>query len=1015
MDDDTVRECKKIMARFRIQELKDVLSHLSLPKTGKKQDLTERILALISSGEDQKDKSIQKEDVVTLINDIYRKMMSTGANVPVIRGRGLPDSSSITPKEEIVDQTVRCPCGGPTKTEFMIQCADPQCNVVQHIPCVIIPVNSTDGASPASLHYCEVCRINRCDPFWKTLAHPLYPVKLRVSSTPVDGSPPQLKTETSFLITRANVHMLEKGGYDVQAWCILLNDSVPFRMQWPQYSDLHVNDMFARTISRPGSKMLGANGRDESPSISMYVQEGLNKICLTGSDTRTFCLGVRLVKQRTFQEVISLIPGEKEGESFNEAVSRVFRCIGGGMAAANDDSDSDLEVIADNITINLRCPMSGRRMKIAARFKGCVHLGGFDLHTLVHINERSRKWQCPICLKNYSLEDIIVDPYLNRIAKMMQHCDEDVTEIEVKSDGSWRAKIGRPFMDLERWHLSDGSLCEFDSNMDVLAKASGHQLAMRANGAPDIGLPQGNKLDVYVTDCGQEIISMSSSSSEDMREDDFQSVDNFTHKDSLMDCTPYSNHLQTSVVTNRSSSSSLGEPCVIVLSDSDEENDDVVSAAGVSIPCPPPNGSTSSLTATLDTPDLQLGDAAYPAGSCWTVMSDQYLRECDDMFARTISRPGSKMLGANGRDESPSISMYVQEGLNKICLTGSDTRTFCLGVRLVKQRTFQEVISLIPGEKEGESFNEAVSRVFRCIGGGMAAANDDSDSDLEVIADNITINLRCPMQHCDEDVTEIEVKSDGSWRAKIGRPFMDLERWHLSDGSLCEFDSNMDVLAKASGHQLAMRANGAPDIGLPQGNKLDVYVTDCGQEIISMSSSSSEDMREDDFQSVDNFTHKDSLMDCTPYSNHLQTSVVTNRSSSSSLGEPCVIVLSDSDEENDDVVSAAGVSIPCPPPNGSTSSLTATLDTPDLQLGDAAYPAASTRLNGEAESSQMSDNNGLSVRLTFAGQPKTLSEAFKAESGQMGNKKRPLGDPFTFPRKRRTGWKQSALRDVQHQ
>ncbi|GJU38640.1 DNA-binding protein with MIZ/SP-RING zinc finger isoform 1 [Tanacetum coccineum] len=567
------------MARFRIQELKDVLSHLSLPKTGKKQDLTDRILALLSSGEDQKDKSIQKEDVVTLINDIYRKMMSTGANVPVIRGRGLPDSSSITPKEEIVDQT----------------CADRQCNVVQHIPCVIIPVNSTDGASPASpLHYCETCRINRCDPFWKTLAHPLYPVKLRVSSTPVDGfhfsSPPQLKTETSFLITRANVHMLEKGGYDVQfikfspsleqAWCILLNDSVPFRMQWPQYSDLHVNDMFARTISRPGSKMLGANGRDESPSISMYVQEGLNKICLTGSDTRTFCLGVRLVKQRTFQEVISLIPGEKEGESFNEAVSRVCRCIGGGMAAANDDSDSDLEVIADNITINLRCP-----------------------------------WQCPICLKNYSLEDIIIDPYLNRIAKMMQHCDEDVTEIEVKSDGSWRAKIGRPFMDLERWHLSDGSLCEFDSNMDVLAKASGHQLAMRANGVPDIGLPQGNKLDVYVTDCGQEIISMSSSSSEDTREDDFQSVDNFTHKDSLMDCTPYSNYLQTSVVTNRSSSSSLGEPCVIVLSDSDEENDDVVSAAGVSTPCPPPNGSTSSLTATLDTPDLHLGDAAYPAAS----------------------------------------------------------------------------------------------------------------------------------------------------------------------------------------------------------------------------------------------------------------------------------------------------------------------------------------------------------------------------------------------------------------
>lgn len=57
-------------------------------------------------------------------------------------------------------------------------------------------------------------------------------------------------------------------------------------------------------------------------------------------------------------KVISMIPNEQEGESFTEAVSRVCRCIGGGMAAANDDSDSDLEVIADNVTINLRCPVT---------------------------------------------------------------------------------------------------------------------------------------------------------------------------------------------------------------------------------------------------------------------------------------------------------------------------------------------------------------------------------------------------------------------------------------------------------------------------------------------------------------------------------------------------------------------------------------------------------------------------------------------------------------------------------
>lgn len=27
----------------------------------------------------------------------------------------------------------------------------------------------------------------------------------------------------------------------LQAWCMLLNDKVSFRMQWPQYADLQVN------------------------------------------------------------------------------------------------------------------------------------------------------------------------------------------------------------------------------------------------------------------------------------------------------------------------------------------------------------------------------------------------------------------------------------------------------------------------------------------------------------------------------------------------------------------------------------------------------------------------------------------------------------------------------------------------------------------------------------------------------------------------------------------------------
>ncbi|GKE04548.1 E3 SUMO-protein ligase SIZ1-like protein, partial [Tanacetum coccineum] len=72
--------------------------------------------------------------------------------------------------------------------------------------------------------------------------------------------------------------------------------------------------------------------------------------------------------------------------------------------------------------------ISGRRMKTAARFKKCTHILGFDLVALVDLNQRLRKWQCPHCEKNYTLEDIII----------------------------------------ERWHLSDGSLCKLNAYMDCM-------------------------------------------------------------------------------------------------------------------------------------------------------------------------------------------------------------------------------------------------------------------------------------------------------------------------------------------------------------------------------------------------------------------------------------------------------------------------------------------------------------------------------------------------------------------
>nr|ALE30149.1 SUMO E3 ligase [Dendrobium nobile] len=489
---DLAISCKDKLAYFRIKELKDVLGQLGLAKQGKKQDLMDRILSVLSDEQVAtpgvaKKVSIGKDRVAKTVDDTYRKMRLAGANDLASKNH-IPDVKTANPPEERdetsrLDMKVRCFCGVTYYSESMIQCEDSRCHVWQHIGCVLIPEEPLDGIMPEipTSFYCELCRLNRADPFWSTVANPLLPVKLISPGTAPDGSNLLQSVDKTYQLSRADRELLQRSDCDLQVWCILLNDKVQFRMQWPQHPDLQVNGVQIRTINRVNSQLLGISGRDDGPVVTTCSREGSNKICLSFRDARVFCFGVRIVKRRTVQQVLSLVPKEAYGERFEDALARVRRCLGGGAATENADSDSDLEVVADTVSVNLRCPMSGSRMKIAGRFKPCIHMGCFDLETFVELNQRSRKWQCPICLKNYSLENMIIDPYFNRITSLMQNCGEDVNEIDVKPDGSWRAKISADIKDLLQWHLPDGTLSAV-TDVDV---------------KPDVGIyPQIKKEDI---------------------------------------------------------------------------------------------------------------------------------------------------------------------------------------------------------------------------------------------------------------------------------------------------------------------------------------------------------------------------------------------------------------------------------------------------------------------------------------------------------------------------------------
>ncbi|XP_010425962.1 PREDICTED: E3 SUMO-protein ligase SIZ1-like [Camelina sativa] len=607
---DLVTSCKEKLANFRMKELKDVLAQMGLSRQGRKQDLVQRILTILSDEPagrlwSKRDPSA-RERVAKLVEDGYRKMQASWASEVTSKGQVSSDISNVKVKGQPEDIKVRCICGSSLVTESMIQCEDPRCHVWEHVGCVIIPEKPMEvNQSLPEPFYCAICRLTRADPFWVTMAHPLYPVRLTSTIIPTDGLIPMPSVDRTFRITRADKDLLVKHEYDVQAWCMLLNDKVIFRMQWPQYADLQVNGVHVRAIDRPRSQLLGANGRDDGPIITHCVREGINKISLSRCDSRIFCLGVRLVKRRTLQQVLNMIPDEDKGEPFENALSRVRRCIGGATGNDDADGDSDIEVVADFFDVNLRCPMSGSRMKVAGRFKPCVHMGCFDLEVFVELNQRSREWQCPICLKNYCLEHIIVDPYFNRITSMMRHCDDELADIEIKPDGSWRVKLEsdskrRKMGELPPWRLPNGSLIptvdEMKPKMEILKPVEQEgcsdgptplKLGIRknCNGNCEVskpntsGLSSSNRED-KVEYQEQNVIPMSSSSTGSGRDSDDHSVNQdalgtFELGNNGMELGSLSTNVNPSYnvsdKNHQAAVASNNEP--IVLSDSDEEND----------------------------------------------------------------------------------------------------------------------------------------------------------------------------------------------------------------------------------------------------------------------------------------------------------------------------------------------------------------------------------------------------------------------------------------------------------
>ena len=282
----------------------------------------------------------------------------------------------------------------------------------------------------------------------------------------------------------------------------------------------------------------------------------------------------------------------------------------------------------------------------------------------------------------------------------MTHCGEDVTEIEVKPDGSWRVKAKseserRDLGDLWQWHSPDGTLC-IPSDGEVKAKAEmmkqvkqegisenhpGLKLGIRknSNGFWEVSKPEDmntSAVDGIRDGFGhyeQKIIPMSSSATGSGREGEDPSVNqdgggNFDFTNNGIEMDSLSLNVDSMYgIADQIASAPTGKAEVIVLSDSDDDNDMFMSS-GSAYKNPRTDGGGASFSVPPVIPDSYTEDPTLGAGgtSCLGLFNgtdDEYGMPLWHIPSGNQAVPGFQLFGSDA-DVSDALVDLQHSSIN---------------------------------------------------------------------------------------------------------------------------------------------------------------------------------------------------------------------------------------------------------------------------------------------------------------------------------------------------------------
>jgi len=146
---------------------------------------------------------------------------------------------------------------------------------------------------------------------------------------------------------------------------------------------------------------------------------------MTTTTLFTHHVALQLTRKLTSQDLLTHIQTTKV-ILLEEAIERV----------RNSFNKQNSEVLATSTKLSLLDPLLLSRIIAPGRAYTCRHLQCFDLENYLLMNERIRRWICPVCDQPAIYQDLQYDSYFSSILEDLKS-DLSATSVILSPDGKW--------------------------------------------------------------------------------------------------------------------------------------------------------------------------------------------------------------------------------------------------------------------------------------------------------------------------------------------------------------------------------------------------------------------------------------------------------------------------------------------------------------------------------------------------------------------------------------------------